>query len=419
MKNKIYSFKYALIFSGLLLSGLASAQVVLHQLEGFGVAIYDINNQGKGIHGNGYYDFATNESSVTEEGVVQTSAINDAEQVLGLIDDGEGNFIPAYRNEGTWEAFSNMDGNYTYTIYDLSENGIYAVGQTSNDAFESWPFIYNVETQTLTVLSSELYEYGAAYGVNDNGIAVGWVDDLPVGTVRMPAYFKEDGTIVVIREQYGEANGINENDEITGVYESQPFTYKIDSEEFNIYSIPDEYLSASFADISDNGISVGYAETYIEGQGFSRTPIIYQASLGEQPQLLKDVLTDLDIDASTLEGIAYRISSDGNYVAGWGNGPAFMAPGWALFLDDQLAVSDVDNSIDFTYYPNPVNDILHINSKSNVETVTVYNLAGQAVLNNVKLNNNTISLSQLPSGTYIVKMLLTDGKTNTFKILKK
>ncbi len=66
-------------------------------------------------------------------------------------------------------------------------------------------------------ISSDLYEYAAAYSVNNEGIAVGWVDDLPTGTVRMPAYFKEDGSITVIANDYGEIRGINDNNEMVGV----------------------------------------------------------------------------------------------------------------------------------------------------------------------------------------------------------
>src|SRR5690606_266427 len=124
------------------------SQVQYNLLEGFGMAIYDINNEGKAVHGNGYYDFTSNTSNTSESGVAETKSINNADQILGVY-----NGTPAYRNEGVWTEFANMDSNYEYTLYDISENGIYAVGQTSNDAFESWPFIYNIQTQTLTVLS--------------------------------------------------------------------------------------------------------------------------------------------------------------------------------------------------------------------------------------------------------------------------
>ena len=341
--KKLYS---KLILGGFMLGGLAFGQVQLNELTDFGTAIYDITNDGKGVHGNGYYDFATNTSSFPETGVGQTVAINDADQVVGLFDDGAGNYLPAYRNAGVWSIFPDtaFDPAVSYTIYDISENGTYVVGQTGwTPENGAWGFIYNTQTEILTILSSDLYEFGAAYAVNDNGIAVGWVDDLPAGTVRMPAYFGADGTITLIQEEYGEANGINEQNEIVGVYGDVPFTYSIADNEFATYNFPDGYISASFTDISENQIVVGFAEIYIEGQGFARNPIIFHPDLGAQPLLLVDVLTDLGVDATGLDGQGYRISNDGNYIAGWTSGPAFMALGWAVFFDDLLLGGGGDN----------------------------------------------------------------------------
>lgn len=303
------------------------SQVQYNLLEGFGMAIYDINNEGKAVHGNGYYDFTSNTSNTSESGVAETKSINNADQILGVY-----NGTPAYRNEGVWTEFANMDSNYEYTLYDISENGIYAVGQTSNDAFESWPFIYNIQTQTLTVLSSDLYEYGAAYGVNNDGIAVGWMDDLPTGTLRMPAYFSEDGTISLISEAGGEASSISDNNIIVGGINGAPFVFDIATEELTSVGFPEGTLSATFSDISETGVIIGYGTL----PGFLRQPLIYHPSLGDEALALADVLAQFGIDASTMVGTAYRISSDGNYICGWGDGPAFMAPGWAVFFDDML-----------------------------------------------------------------------------------
>lgn len=419
MKN-IYSLKNALILGTISLSAFVSAQVQLNQLTDFGTPVMDINNNGEGLHRNGYYDFSTNTSSVTEEGVGETVSITNSGQILGNIADETGeNYVPAIKVDGTWTAFTNMDSNYTYTLYALSENGIYAVGQTSNDAFESWPFIYNTETQTLTVLDSPLYEYGAAYGVNNEGIAVGWMDDLPSGTVRMPAYFDEEGNITLISESYGEASNINDNNEIVGSLEGVPFLFKITGEELMTYEIPADYLSAAFADISDDGIVVGYAETFIEGQGGLRNPIIFHPNLGAQPIFLADLLNEHDIDTSTFDGIGYKISSDGKYIGGWSSGPAVFALGWAVYLDDAVMnVSDLNNS-DLTFYPNPVKDVLNLNSKSPIQNVSVYNLAGQKVISNSNLTNNQINVSSLNSGVYVFRVTLQNGKTETLKIVKK
>ncbi len=571
--NKIYSIKQSLILMTFLICGLASAQVQLNQLEGFGTAIYDITNAGKGIHGNGYYDFTTNTSSPTEAGVVQTVAINEAEQVLGLmLDDSEENFIPGYRNEGVWTSFPGTAFNpaTSYTIYDISENGIYVVGQTGWTPEDgAWGFIYNTQTEIFKLLSSDLYEYGAAYGVNDNGIAVGWVDDLPGGTVRMPAYFYEDGTIVLIQENHGEANAINENNVVVGNFGGEPFIYNIDEEEFTVFSTPEGYLTSAFSDISENGIVVGYAETYVEGEGFSRDPILYHTDLGAQPLMLADILAEHDIDTSTLDGQGYRISPDGNYVAGWTSGPAFFALGWAVYFDDllltepqdycepelnctdgdlitnvtfqgidndtdcspngygdytdqtanvaadnsypisvtvgggwtfetvgvwvdynnngsfeeeeftligtgsagdvtgeiaipsevaagtyrmrvrviasdtltwdlaceeggspfgetedytinvgQLGISDL-NSSEFSFYPNPVKDVLNITSKKQVENVAVFNLTGQQVMDKLYVSNGQVSVSSLTPGVYVFNVTLEGGQIETFKIIKK
>lgn len=420
--DKFYFLKKGILSVLISAGSYTFAQVQLNQLTEFGTSIYDINNDGKGIHGNGYYDFMTNTSSTPESEVGQTAAINNAGQVIGLIDDGTGNFVPGYRNEGVWTSFPEtaFDPEVSYIIYDISENGVYVVGQTAwTPENGAWGFIYNTQTETFKLLSSDLYEYGAAYAVNDNGIAVGWVDDLESGTLRMPAYFYEDGMITLIRESAGEAHGINQNNEIVGSYEGQPFIYKIESNEFTPYTFPEGYLNASFSDISDNGIAVGYTETYIEGQGFARFPIIFHTSFGEEVQMLAEYLNSFGVDTSDLDGQGYKISPDGNYIAGWTSGVAFMALGWAVYLDDAvLGISDLTSS-DFSYYPNPAKDILNLNTNRPIQNVSIYNLAGQQVTQKTTISNNQINISSLTSGVYVLHVTLDKGETKTFKIIKR
>ena len=73
----------------------------------------------------------------------------------------------------------------------------------------------------------------------------------------------------------------------------------------------------------------------------------------------------------------------------------------------------------FAYYPNPVNDVLNISADQKITSVSVYNVAGQKVINNVKANNGQVNVSRLTSGTYIVTAILENGKTETFKVIKK
>lgn len=323
----------ALIFAG----GSLFGQVQLNQLTGFGDAIMDINSQGHGIHMNGYYDFGTNMSSVTEDFVYGTSAINDNENIIGLMDDGVGNMVPGIRIGGVWTAFpSSVPLTSDDTLYDVSENGVWVTGQTgwNSTTNEAWGFIYNTQTEEYRVLSSDLYEYSAAYGINNDGYAVGWVDDLDWGTLRMPAVFNPDGSITLIGEDVGQASAVNNLGQVVGDYMGQAFIYDLESGTIQFFEQPAETLSVTFADISDNGLAVGFAGL----PGFARTPVIYHPILGSQIQLLTEILTNFGVDSSTLAGTGYRISADGNYICGFTDGPAFMANGWAVYFDDKLLI---------------------------------------------------------------------------------
>jgi len=68
-------------------------------------------------------------------------------------------------------------------------------------------------------------------------------------------------------------------------------------------------------------------------------------------------------------------------------------------------------------YPNPVsNGILYITSNSNnAKSLAVYDVLGKQVLNS-KTSNNTVNVSNLTRGAYIVK-ITEDGKTDTKKLI--
>jgi hypothetical protein len=68
-------------------------------------------------------------------------------------------------------------------------------------------------------------------------------------------------------------------------------------------------------------------------------------------------------------------------------------------------------------YPNPVSKgTLYITSDSNeAKTISIYDLLGKEVLN-AKTSNNTVNVSNLKSGSYIVK-IAEDGKSDTKKLI--
>ncbi len=102
----------------------------------------------------------------------------------------------------------------------------------------------------------------------------------------------------------------------------------------------------------------------------------------------------------------------------------------SVFGESELfSITDVINSIshfntdDIEIYPNPVEDILHVNINRNLfgESIklNLYNYSGQQVLNYISQSNSfDVDLSLLTIGVYYINIQL-NGKTIKHKILKK
>lgn len=75
--------------------------------------------------------------------------------------------------------------------------------------------------------------------------------------------------------------------------------------------------------------------------------------------------------------------------------------------------------LDFNYYPNPLDDILFMESISPVKELEIFNLNGQKIFDQTNIQNNQISLKALSPGTYLIRVRLTNGIIETFKIIKK
>jgi Secretion system C-terminal sorting domain len=86
-----------------------------------------------------------------------------------------------------------------------------------------------------------------------------------------------------------------------------------------------------------------------------------------------------------------------------------------------LAKQDFEFSNYFSLYPNPVESVLNVSSKENIEitSINIYNTLGQLVLviPNAQ-NTKTIDVSSLTSGNYFIKINSDKGTSNT-KFIKK
>lgn len=85
---------------------------------------------------------------------------------------------------------------------------------------------------------------------------------------------------------------------------------------------------------------------------------------------------------------------------------------------DILLDTDSFDMAAFRYYPNPVNDVLNLSYSENITGVEVLNLVGQKVMSGKYNQDNVqLNLSQLASGTYLVKVS-TENASKTIKVVK-
>lgn len=87
-------------------------------------------------------------------------------------------------------------------------------------------------------------------------------------------------------------------------------------------------------------------------------------------------------------------------------------------FDTVLRVDDFNlntHNSDFKIFPNPVNNILNIDSSSDIKSVKIYNILGKEIL---KTKSKKINVSKLNSGIYILKLENNLGEVSTKKWIK-
>ena len=85
-----------------------------------------------------------------------------------------------------------------------------------------------------------------------------------------------------------------------------------------------------------------------------------------------------------------------------------------LIEECSLSVN-IENQSEFSYYPNPIENLLEINNQSDEESIFIYDLTGKSVYESKLVNGyNIFDISVFKPGLYNVKI-----GAKTFKILKK
>ena len=116
-------------------------------------------------------------------------------------------------------------------------------------------------------------------------------------------------------------------------------------------------------------------------------------------------------DTLIIAGIDSIDHIDVNRIAKWTGGNNY---------DTCFIVQNIDN-IDselsnFTVYPNPATNTINIKTNFNIKEYSIYNITGQKVQAQ-ELKNNTINISYLPMGIYLLQ-LHSKNRNNSIKLIK-
>ena len=89
-----------------------------------------------------------------------------------------------------------------------------------------------------------------------------------------------------------------------------------------------------------------------------------------------------------------------------------------LQSSNTLGIDDVNQISSFNFFPNPVNDVLTIKAQASIDSITVYNMLGQAVVRSTpNTTDSTVDMSALQTGAYFVQVSI-NNTVKTVRVIK-
>lgn len=128
-----------------------------------------------------------------------------------------------------------------------------------------------------------------------------------------------------------------------------------------------------------------------------------------------------EIDLSTLT--TWDTASETAYEIRFSKNPAGGGTASLIEIDEITFLTALGTEshsyIAFKAYPNPVKDVLTIDTQSKISSVDIFNINGQKVSTNNTILNNQIQLTELNSGVYFAKVTYEGGQTGEIKFIKE
>lgn len=412
---------------------LANAQVI--DLNNPNAQVMDISNNGiavGNVSGAEHFMFSTEMGGLiigetSQNGVVGNESISaDGTKITASVIDTEGIENAGIYNVQSqeWTFFTGFgkvtDGGQS-SSWGMSSDGQHVVGFAYTPTGSTvHGTIWNNDNPIPVDLGSSITNRNSrANDVNGDGtVVVGYQAD---STGYLKAAMWKNGVQTLLKDNdgvtLGEAQGVTADGKtVIGVTADGNGYIWNETNGTIIYQNPNSDYITYMTRISDDGsVALGFSfdpmDSPLFGQG-----IIWTATNGFEK--LDDYIANLGYDN---EGISFvmptAISPDGKYLGGIGVNWDEMDTAGFLIKLPALATSDIKTSEKLSVYPNPAEDVLNIKTGDKIENVEVYSVTGQKIIAS-KVTNNTLNVSQLGKGAYILKVNTSKGAQTT-KFIKK
>lgn len=133
-------------------------------------------------------------------------------------------------------------------------------------------------------------------------------------------------------------------------------------------------------------------------------------------------IKDGEVSLPGTDGCREYIATNKNWkVLDFNSGNPIEIDNAGRYSCDEIGMNVSDIDVEFSIYPNPVYEDLHINGSTEIKSITLYSLAGKLckqVRLSDKTNNYSLSLSELSSGVYFL-LIETSNGIKSQKVIKR
>ncbi|WP_241280404.1 T9SS type A sorting domain-containing protein [Chryseobacterium cucumeris] len=168
----------------------------------------------------------------------------------------------------------------------------------------------------------------------------------------------------------------------------------------------------AYCSVNTGKLEVGYmtnptdASTFTLIQQLNITNTSYTPATGSE----YTIVIPNTVPAGARLAIRDTYATSGNALYYWDN--VSWAPTQTMNVQDNAVKSKASIS------PNPFTDVIMMTDHKNMQSVMIYDTSGKSVTE-IRNPDHTISLKDLASGIYLIKMIMKDGTSHTVKAIKK